>query len=84
MFKFVVKGAKADMNGIVKQLSKTANDKNRVELMKSMSDVSGSVNMTEFRFDLRQPSFLLDTSFSSRLSVDSKTSMSVDEGGFLP
>ncbi len=53
LFKFVVKGAEADMNGMVKRLSKTANDKNRVELMKSMSDVSGSVNMTEFRFDLR-------------------------------
>ena len=63
--------------------AKTANDKNRVELMKSMSDVSGSVNMTEFGLDLRQPSFLLDTSFSSGLIVDSKTSMSIDNGGFL-
>jgi hypothetical protein len=72
------------MNGMVKQLSKTANDKNRVELMKSMLDVSGSVNMTEFGFDLRQPSFLLDTSFLSGSSVDSKTSMSIDDDGFLP
>jgi hypothetical protein len=72
------------MNGMVKQLSKTTNDKNRVELMKSMSDVSGSVNMTEFGFDLRQPSFLLDTSFSSGSSVDGKTSMSIDDDRFLP
>jgi hypothetical protein len=84
LFKFVVEGAKADMNGMVKRLSETANDKNRVELMKSMSDVSGSINMTEFGFDLRRPSFLLDTSFSSGLSVDSKTSMSVDDDRFLP
>ncbi len=72
------------MNGMVKQLSKTANDKNRVELMKSMSDGGSSVNMTEFGFDLRRPSFLLDTSFSSGSSVDSKTIMSVDDDGFLP
>ncbi len=83
-FKFVVKGAKAVMNGMVKRLSETANDKYRFELMKSMSDVSGSFNMTEFGFDLRRPSFLLDTSFSSGSSVDSKTSMSVDDDRFLP
>jgi hypothetical protein len=52
--------------------------------MKSMTDVSGSINMTEFGFDLRRPSFLLDTSFSSGSSVDSKTSMSIDDDGFLP
>jgi hypothetical protein len=84
LFKFVVEGSEADMNGMVKRLSKTANNKNRVELMKSMSDVSGSVNMTEFGFDLRLPSFLLDTSFSSGSSVDSKTSMSVDDDRLLP
>jgi hypothetical protein len=52
--------------------------------MKSKTDVSGSVNMTEFGSDLRQPSFLLDASFSSGLSVDSKMSISVDDDGFLP
>ncbi len=42
------------MNGMVKRLRKTANDKNKVELMKSMTDVSGSVNMTEFGFMVTQ------------------------------
>ncbi len=52
--------------------------------MKSRSDVSGSINMMDFRFDQRRPSFLLDSSFSSQLSVDSTSSMSVDNDGFLP
>jgi hypothetical protein len=82
--KFVVEGAEADMNEIVKQLGKNANEKNRFKPMKSRLDVSGSVNMMDFRFDLMRPSFLPDSSFSSRLSVDSTSSMNVDDEGFLP
>ncbi len=72
------------MKDLVKQLRENANDKNRFEPMKSRLDVSSSVNMLDLGFDLRQPSFLLDSSLPSQLSVDSMTSMSVDDDGFLP
>jgi hypothetical protein len=38
----------------------------------------------DFVFDLRRTSFVLNSSFSSRSSVDSTSSMSVDDDGFLP
>ena len=63
--KFVVEGAEADMNEIVKQLGKNANEKNRFKPMKSRLDVSGSAVMMDFEFDLRRPSFLMDSGFLS-------------------
>ena len=41
------------MNEMVKQLIEYINDKNSVEPMKSMLNVSGSINMMDFGFDLR-------------------------------
>ena len=75
-------GAEADMNGMVKQPSEN-NNGTRVEPIKSMSEISGSINMSDVGFDLKRPSLLLNLSFFSRSRVDRTTGMSVVDDGCL-
>ena len=55
----------------------------RVEPIKSMSEISGSINMSDVGFDLKRPSFLLNLSFFNRSRVDRTTSMCVVDDGYL-